>query len=136
MLLSVSPFLTITRTLLKQLYVKSLIRLRGHFWHLGKNLIWKVNLNCIIQLTASVQRLHSTLLGYWNIQWKVLSSKTILCISQPPILEPQNKFFLFLGKNFLAKFIFYLRVFFQVCYGYTKNLSWNFFYLSFGPMYK
>ena len=26
-------------------------------------------------------------------------------------------------------------IFFQVCYGYMKNLSWTFFYLSFWPMY-
>ena len=42
-------------------------------------------------------------------------------------MEPKNKFFLFLGKNFLEKLIFYLRIFFQVHYGYTKNLSWTFF---------
>ena len=62
--------------------------------------------------------------------------KSILCVSRPPILEPTNKFFLFLGKNFLEKLIFYLRIFFQVCYGYTKNYSWTFFYLSFWPMCK
>ena len=46
------------------------------------------------------------------------------------------KLFLFLGKNFLEKIILYLRLSFQVRYGYTKNLSWTFFYLSFLPMYK
>ena len=30
-------------------------------------------------------------------------------------------FFLFLGKNFLEKVIFYLGIFFQVHYGYTKK---------------
>ena len=34
--------------------------------------------------------------------------KLIPCISRPPILEPKNKFFLFLCKNFLEKLIFYL----------------------------
>ena len=32
------------------------------------------------------------------------------------------KFFFFLGKNILEKRIFYLRIFFQVPYGYMKNL--------------
>ena len=41
-------------------------------------------------------------------------------------------FFLFLGKNFLEKRIFYFRIFFQVQYGDT-NLA--FFNLSFWPMY-
>ena len=53
-----------------------------------------------------------------------------------PILEPKNKFFLFLGTNYLEKLIFYLRIFFQVCYGYKKNLSWTLFDLSFWPMHK
>ena len=43
--------------------------------------------------------------------------------------------FLFLGKNFLEKLIFYLRISFQVRYAYTKNFSWTFFYLGFWPMY-
>ena len=42
-----------------------------------------------------------------------------------PILEPKNK--LFLGKNFLENLIFYLRVFFQVCYGYQKKFLLNIF---------
>ena len=53
------------------------------------------------------------------------------CISQHPILEPKNKFSLFLSKNFLEKLNFYLRIFFQVRYGYTQNLSEVFFYLGF-----
>ena len=34
--------------------------------------------------------------------------KSIPCISQPPMLEPKDKFFLFLCKNFLEKLLFYL----------------------------
>ena len=49
--------------------------------------------------------------------------KLIPCISRLPILEPKNKFFVFLGKNFLENIIFYLRIFFQAPYGYMKNLS-------------
>ena len=45
------------------------------------------------------------------------------CISRPPILEPKNRFFSFLYKNFLEKRIFYVRIFLQVCYGYKKNWS-------------
>ena len=33
--------------------------------------------------------------------------KSIPCISPPPILEPKNKFFVFLGENFLEKLILY-----------------------------
>ena len=62
--------------------------------------------------------------------------KSIPCISQPPILEPKIEFFLFPGKNFLEKLIFSLKNFFQVHYGYTKNLSETFFDISFSPMYK
>ena len=64
--------------------------------------------------------------------------KSIPCIpvSWLPIFEPKNKLFLFLGKNFLEKLIFYLQFFFQKPHGYTKNLSWTFFDLSFWPMYK
>ena len=40
-----------------------------------------------------------------------------------PHFEAKNKFFLFLDKNFLQKRIFYLRIFFQVHYVHTKNLS-------------
>ena len=39
--------------------------------------------------------------------------KLIPCISQPFPLKPKNKFFLFLGKNFLDKLFCYLRIFFQ-----------------------
>ena len=53
--------------------------------------------------------------------------KSIPCISQPPILESKNMFFLFLGKNFLEKQIIYRRIFFQVRYGYTKDFVLNFF---------
>ena len=61
----------------------------------------------------------------------LLAYNSIPCVSRAPILEPENKFFLLLGKNFLEKLIFYLRIFFQVHYGYTKNLSWTCFGLSF-----
>ena len=55
--------------------------------------------------------------------------KSMQCVSRPPILEPKKNSFisnpnpkpLFLGKNFLEKLIFYLRIFFQVHYGYTKK---------------
>ena len=40
--------------------------------------------------------------------------KSIPCISWPPILKAKNRFFLFLGENFLEKLIFYLRIFFEV----------------------
>ena len=40
-----------------------------------------------------------------------------------PYFGAKKMFFLFLGKNFLEKFIFYLRIFFKEHYGYTKNLS-------------
>ena len=64
-----------------------------------------------------------------------------------PILEPKNKFFLFLGKNFLEKLIFYLRIFFQVHYGYTKKNCSELFLISvfdpcisrgrfFGPIFR
>ena len=49
--------------------------------------------------------------------------KSILCISRPPILEPKNKFFLFLCKNFLEKLIFHQRISFLACYGYTKKIT-------------
>ena len=45
------------------------------------------------------------------------------CISRLPILEPKNKFFLFLGENFLEKLILHLRTFFQACYSYTKEIT-------------
>ena len=48
-----------------------------------------------------------------------------------PILEPKNKFFLFLGKNAFEKLIFYLRIFFQVRYGYTEKIVLNFFWSQF-----
>ena len=49
--------------------------------------------------------------------------KSIPYISQPPILEPKNKFFLFLGENFLKKVILNLRTFFQARYSYTKKIT-------------
>jgi len=49
-----------------------------------------------------------------NMQYRIY-----LCISQPPILETRKVFLI----NFLEKLIFYLGIFFQVHYGYTKNLS-------------
>ena len=49
--------------------------------------------------------------------------KLIPCISRPPILEPKNKFFLFLGENFLEKLILDLRTFFQARYSYTKKIT-------------
>ena len=57
-------------------------------------------------------------------------------MSQPHIFKPKNEFFLFLGNNFLEKLTFYLKIFSQVPYGYTKKIVLNFFYLSFWPMYK
>jgi len=36
-------------------------------------------------------------------------------------LQPKSKFFLFLGKSFLEKLTFYLRISFQVRCGYTKK---------------
>ena len=47
--------------------------------------------------------------------------KSIPCISRPSILEPKNKFLLFLGENYGEKLILYLRTFFQACYSYTKK---------------
>ena len=38
-------------------------------------------------------------------------------------MEPKNKFFLFLGENFLEKLILYLRTFFQARYSYTKKIT-------------
>ena len=49
--------------------------------------------------------------------------KSIPCISRRPISEPKNKFFLFLGENFLEKLILYLRTFFQARYRYTKKIT-------------
>ena len=40
-----------------------------------------------------------------------------------PIFEPKNKFSYFWVRLFLKKLIFYLGIFFQVHYGFTKNLS-------------
>ena len=40
-----------------------------------------------------------------------------------PILEPKNKFFLFLGENFLEKLILYLGTFFQARYSSTKKIT-------------
>ena len=45
------------------------------------------------------------------------------CISRPPILEPKNKFFLFLGKNFLEKLILYFLEFSFRYYGYMKKIT-------------
>ena len=42
-------------------------------------------------------------------------------MSQPHIFKPKNEFFLFLGNNFLEKLTFYLKIFSQVPYGYTKK---------------
>ena len=47
--------------------------------------------------------------------------KSIQCRTQPSIMEPKNKFFLFLCKDFVEKPIFYLRISFQVRYGYMKS---------------
>lgn len=55
-----------------------------------------------------------------------LHSKLIITVFTCVFLEPKNKFFLFLGKNFLE----------NLHYGYTKKLSSTFFDLSFGTMYK
>ena len=52
------------------------------------------------------------------------------CISRQLILEPKNKFFLFLGKNFLEKVIFYLRIFFQGSYCYMKKICPELFFIS------
>ena len=49
--------------------------------------------------------------------------KSILCINRPQILEPKNKFFLFLCKNFLEKLLFYLRISFQIRYGFMKKTT-------------
>ena len=49
--------------------------------------------------------------------------KSIPCISQPPILEPKNRFFLFVGENFLEKLILYLRTLFQARYSYMKKIT-------------
>ena len=48
--------------------------------------------------------------------------KSNLCINWPPILEPKNKFFLFLGKNFLEKLILYFLEFSFRYYGYMKKI--------------
>jgi len=51
-----------------------------------------------------------------------------------PVYKPtpqKNKFFLFQGKNFLEKLIFYLRIFFQVHYGYMKKNCPEFFLSQF-----
>ena len=45
------------------------------------------------------------------------------CISRPPTLEPKNKFFLFLWKNFLEKLLFYRRISFQIRYGFMKKTT-------------
>ena len=59
------------------------------------------------------------------------------CISRQLILEPKNKFFLFLGKNFLEKLIFYLRIFFQGSYCYMKKICPELFFISvFDPIVK
>ena len=44
-------------------------------------------------------------------------------ISRSPILEPKNKFFVFLGENFLEKLILHIRTFFQARYRYTKKIT-------------
>ena len=49
-----------------------------------------------------------------NMQYRIY-----LCISRPPILEPEKVFLI----NVLEKLIFYHGIFFQVHSGYTKNLS-------------
>ena len=49
--------------------------------------------------------------------------KSNLCISWPPILEPKNKFFLFLGKNFLEKLILYFLEFSFRYDGYMKKIT-------------
>ena len=87
-------------------------------------LIWGFQLEVMFHLSAQKSMY---LPMYKSIPW---------LYKLTPILDPKNKFFLFLEKNFLEKLIFYLRIFFQVHYGYTKNLPWTFFYLSFWPVYK
>ena len=47
--------------------------------------------------------------------------KSIPCISRPPILEPKNKFFLFLCQNFLEKLLFYLRISSQIRYDFMNK---------------
>ena len=44
-------------------------------------------------------------------------------INWPPILKPKNKFFLFLGKNFLEKLILYFLEFSFRYYGYMKKIT-------------
>ena len=52
-----------------------------------------------------------------------MTYRIYLCISRPPILEPKNKFFLFLGKNFLEKLILYFLEFSFRYYGYMKKIT-------------
>jgi len=61
--------------------------------------------------------------------WRMKQYRIYPCISWPPILELQW-LFIFLGKTFLEK----SRIFFQVRYNDTENLSWTFSDLSFWPM--
>ena len=56
-----------------------------------------------------------------------LHSKLIITVFTRVFLEPKNKFFLFLGKNFCEKLIFYLRIFFQVRYGCHEKFVLNLF---------
>ena len=45
-----------------------------------------------------------------------------MCKSTPHF-GAKNKFFLFLGENFLEKLILYRRTFFQAHYSYTKKIT-------------
>ena len=61
----------------------------------------------------------------------ILTYRIYPCISRPPIFEPKNQFFLFLGKNFPEKLIFYLRIFFQVQYAMvTQKICPDLFLIS------
>ena len=61
---------------------------------------------------------------------------SILCICWPPILEPKNEVFLFLGKNFHQKLSFILEFSFRYAMVTQKICPEFFIYLSFWPMYK
>ena len=69
--------------------------------------------------------------SYFFLESEFLRYHIYPCISRTPILKPKNKFFLFLGKNFIEKFI--LAFSFRHAMVTRKNLSWTFLISVFDP---
>ena len=86
-----------------------------HYWHFDNSSGWR-EIHCYKEMYPCF---YIPLLTVFAC----VLSKSMQCISRPPILEPN-------GKNFLEKVIFYLRIFFQVHYGYKKKICPELFLMS------